>query len=95
MSQNPLSLRPAATGNQKMDHCPYGYSDPQAWCDWRNGTMARSDVRWIVGELGTPMLVDREDWSVAHAKSDAAKKENERHKFNWRQAHPVAHEGAE
>jgi hypothetical protein len=95
MTSNRLIERSSApkAGAGNAEHCPVGYDDPQAWCDWRNSEMARTDIKWIVGSNGTPVLVDREEWSVEHAKREAKRKEEERRRFNWRQEHPVAEPG--
>ena len=49
----------------------------------------RTDIEWVVGAGGTPVLVDRAALSATHAQAEAERKEEERRKFNWRQDHPV------
>lgn len=88
MAKNPLMVPQRATSS--TEDCPYGYGDAQVWCNWRNETMTRRDVRWIVAPSGVPVLVDDEDWSAANARADSDRKEAERKRYNWRQAHPVS-----
>ena len=81
-----------------MDHCPHGYSDPQAWCDWRNAELAAQPHYrgqfWMVGQGGVPFLTEDEGWSHRQREKEAAAREEERKRFNWRQQHPVTEERA-
>lgn len=71
------------------DHCPHGYADPQAWCDWRNTEIAGSGHMWRVGPGGVPFITDDPVVSARWAAEDRARKEEDRRRFNWRQMHPV------
>lgn len=68
------------------------FENSQEWCDHRNSTMERPDLKWVLGPSGELLLVDREEWSDAHAKAEDDHKESERRKFNWRQDHPIRSE---
>lgn len=90
MTGNRLIERRAVTTGGEHEHCPAGYSDPQAWCDWRNREMTREGLRWSVGTSGTPVLGVDPEWSAAQRKRDAIRAEEERRRFNHRQNHPLS-----
>lgn len=71
------------------EQCPYGYSDPRKWCEWRNSEIAGSGLRWIVGPSGTPMLTDDHSISERRRIDEARRREDERRRFNWRREHPI------
>lgn len=73
-----------------MDHCPDGYASAHAWCAWRNREKKRQDVIWIVGQNGTPSLVDDEGVCGRLARESASRLDDERRKFNHRIMHPIA-----
>ncbi|AIT81618.1 hypothetical protein [Novosphingobium pentaromativorans] len=77
-----------------MDQCPNGYSDPHAYCAWRNAELAAQGkgLIWIVGSAGIPMLTDDEQVSAARRAREDEIREDERRRFNWRQQHPVTEE---
>ena len=77
------------------DQCPYGYGDPQKWCDWRNGELAGTGKRWIVGTNGTPTIILDPEWSERQRQRAASRAEAERRKFAHRQGYPINAEAAE
>lgn len=84
---NPLAMRPKTATS--ANHCPFGYGDPQAWCNWRNSEIGNTGSMWIVGPNGTPMLVDDDAVSARRRKDEFERREAERKRFNWRLQHPV------
>ena len=74
-------------------HCPDGYASAYAWCAWRNREKTRTDVMWVVGPNGIPILVDDEGVCGRLARETASRLDDERRKFNHRLMHPITEEG--
>ncbi len=74
-----------------------GYSDQQAWCDWRNAELAAQPHYrgqfWKVGKSGTPYLTEHEGYSNHQREKEMKDREEERRRFNRRLQHPIAEEG--
>lgn len=76
-----------------VEHCPSGYDNPQAWCDWRNAHLIDTGKRWVVGAGGTPFITDDPEWSARHHENERRKGDEERRRHNWRLMHPITEEG--
>lgn len=81
--------RPHGGGSCADAGCICRFPTKQAWCDDRNRSMERADLEWAVDESGGTYLRTRPEWSLANLRAEDARKEAERKRFNWRQAHPI------
>ena len=74
--------------SHQPDICPDGYSNPQAWCDWRNREMDRRDLVWTVRD-GKPQLVAEAQWEIGHDRAMKERAERDRRDWQHRQRYPV------
>lgn len=85
MTTNPLALRRSNGGDRPFHGPTYG---TQEWCDWRNQTMARNDIEWVLDGHGACYLRDIPAFTQHHTKALARSAEQERRKWIWRHNNP-------
>ena len=74
MTSNAILDRSSGALGYQPDGPRYG---TQEWCDWRNATMPREDIEWVVGKNGC-FLQDRQSWSEARRKEIERDHEHQR-----------------
>lgn len=87
MTTNPLALRRTEAANTGYTQSGYRYGT-QEWADWRNSTMARSDIEWAIDGKGGAYLRDRASWTASRTAELKRANETERARWKWRQANP-------
>lgn len=85
MTTNPLQIR-RQERPQAVAGPAYG---TQEWCDWRNQTMTRTDIEWVLDGRGGAYLRDVPAASAARTRELQANAERDRRDYNHRQRYPV------
>jgi hypothetical protein len=81
------------TGNRLVKAAPVTMSGPpygtQAWCDWRNTMMVRTDIEWVLDGNGGAFIRDKPEWSAKNMREVAQQHESERQKWAHRLRNPI------